>query len=86
MVNPSDIAGQRRRRRIMVNPSDIAGQRRRRRMVNPRDIAGEGRRRSRRRHPLCSLSGRHTLRPPRGVWLEGERTEVAQQGGRGMDH
>ena len=41
MVNPSDIAGERRRRRRMVNPRDIAWERKRRRMVNPRDIAGE---------------------------------------------
>ena len=46
MVNPTDIAGERRRRR-MVNPTDIAGERRRRRMVNPTDIAGENRRRQR---------------------------------------
>ena len=44
VVNPRDISGQRRRRR-MVNPRDIAGQSRRRRMVNPRDIAGQSRRR-----------------------------------------
>ena len=41
MVNPRDIAGERRRRRRMVNPRDIAGERRRRRgMVKPRDLAG----------------------------------------------
>ena len=41
MMNPRDIAGERRRRRKMMNPRDIAGERRRRRMVNPRDISGK---------------------------------------------
>ena len=41
MVNPRDLAWERRRRRIMVKPRDLAWERRRRRrMVNPRDIAG----------------------------------------------
>ena len=47
MVNPWDVARDRRRKSRMVKPRDIAGECIEWRMVNPRDIAGEcrGRRR-----------------------------------------
>ena len=69
MVNPRDIAGERRRRRRkMVNPRDIAGERRRRRrkMVNPRDIAGERRRRRKMVNPR-DIAGERRRRRRRSI-------------------
>ena len=71
MVNPRDIAGERRRRRRMVNPRDIAGERRRRRrrMMNTRDIAGERRRRRRMVNPR-DIAGERRRRRRRKVQFE----------------